>query len=146
MYPIKSAEFLAASDLETGPDAALEICHHDTIGLGVRSVIAFAKGDVLDRFDGRIDTHISQHSLQISPGRHIAETRFVGFLSHGCAPNCALDMDKRRLIALKDIAAGEWLRIDYSATEDTLFRDFDCACGAANCRGQITGRLAANRK
>ena len=138
MYPIKSAQMLASRDQE----ARLELCHCDQVGLGVRSVVSFSKGEVLDHFDGRIDQHISQHSLQVGRGEHISETQFVGFLSHGCDPNCALDMETRRLIALKDIAAGELLRIDYSETEDTLFKDFDCACGAFQCRQKITGRLA----
>ena len=131
------------SDLTAGGAAtdALELCVGDAFGVGVRSRVAFGKGEVLDHFDGRIERHVTQHSLQIGPDSHISETRFVGYLSHGCDPNCALDMEARQLVALTDIVAGELLRIDYAATEDTLYADFDCSCGASNCRGRITGRL-----
>ena len=138
MYPIQSAQMLGESE----PDAVLELCHCEQVGIGVRSVVPFSPGGVLDQFDGRIEDTVSQHSLQIGPDRHISETQFVGFLSHGCDPNCALNMETRQLVALNDIAAGELLRIDYSVTEDTLYKEFDCACGAQNCRGWITGRLA----
>jgi hypothetical protein len=43
--------------------------------------------------------------------------------------------------ALKDIDAGETLTMDYSSTEDVLYRQFPCLCQASNCRKWITGRL-----
>ena len=139
MFVPKQSELKA----DSAPGDVLELCCSDEFGVGVRSLVSFRKGDVVDRFEGRIDPHISQHSLQIGPDSHITETRFVGYLSHGCDPNCALNMEARELIALRDIAAGDFLRVDYAATEDTLYADFDCTCDASACRGRITGRLGA---
>ena len=139
MFPVKHSELIANSL----PGDTLELCFGPEFGIGVRTLVGAAEGDLLDRFDGRIEPHVSQHSLQVAPGAHIVDTRFIGYLSHGCEPNCALDMPARSLVALRDIAAGELLRIDYSATEDTLFADFACACGAETCRDWITGRLGA---
>jgi hypothetical protein len=42
--------------------------------------------------------------------------------------------------ALRDIAANSFLYMDYAETEDVLFKQFPCSCGAPNCRGWITGR------
>jgi hypothetical protein len=123
-----------------GADAILMVCFAAGHGLGVRLLIDAASGDVLDRFDGAIGPELSQHSLQIAPGLHISGTRYVGFLSHGCDPNCRLDMARRELVALRTIRAGEWLTIDYAATEDELFSQFACHCGAADCRRWIVGR------
>ena len=109
-------------------------------GLGVRLLTTAAPGDVLDRFDGLIGPELSQHSLQVAPGWHIAGTRYIGFLSHGCEPNCRLDMARRELVALRPLAADAWLTIDYAATEDELYRQFACRCGASACRGWIIGR------
>ena len=40
-----------------------------------------------------------------------------------------------------DPVTGEFLlTIDYAATEDVLYRQFPCTCGATNCRKWITGR------
>ena len=119
----------------------LEVCEVETIGLGVRALTAFPKGAVLDHFSGEISSRIKQHSLQVSKGLHISETRYIGYLSHGCEPNARLDMKKFELIARRDIQSGELITIDYAATEDRLYVQFACACGAPNCRRWITGRL-----
>jgi hypothetical protein len=111
-----------------------------SIGLGVQSLVAFPKGAVLDHFTGEISSRIKQHSLQVSEGRHISGTRFIGYLSHGCNPNASLDMETFALVALRDIQAGELVTIDYAATEDRLFVQFACVCGAPHCRRWITGR------
>lgn len=122
-------------------ESALEVVYLDEPrGLGVRACEAFAAGALMHRFAGVVSEAICQHSLQIDAVRHISATRFIGYLSHGCDPNCRLDMDDFALVALRDIAAGDLLSIDYAATEDRLHRQFACHCGAASCRGWITGR------
>lgn len=118
----------------------LALCTSGNFGLCVRALVPFSAGDVLDRFMGHISPELTQHSLQVSPGLHISGTRFIGFLSHGCDPNCRLDMVRFELVAQRDIACGELLTIDYAATEDELYTHFACDCGAANCREWITGR------
>jgi hypothetical protein len=110
-------------------------------GMGVRTLVPRRTGEVIHRFSGVIGPELKQHTLQVAPGRHISETRVIGFLSHSCDPDCRLDMDAFNLVALRDIAAGDLLTIDYAATEDVLYRQFACHCGAANCRHWITGRL-----
>ncbi len=123
-------------------DGALEICQTDgPYGLGVRTLTARAAGEVAHRFTGVIGPELKQHTLQMPDGQHIAETRFIGFLSHSCDPDCRLDMGRFELVALRDTAAGDLLTIDYAASEDVLFRQFACHCGAAACRHWITGRL-----
>jgi len=123
------------------PDEALEVCDTDSeYGLGVRTLIARRKGEVIHRFTGVITPELKQHTLQVSPGLHISETKVIGFLSHSCAPDCRLDMEKCELVALRDIRAGDLLTIDYAETEDVLYRQFACHCGAAACRRWITGR------
>lgn len=48
-------------------------------------------------------------------------------------------MAEFELWAIKDIAAADLLMMDYASTEDALMRQFECRCGAPNCRGWITG-------
>lgn len=120
----------------------LRLCRPDDArGLGVETTTARRRGEVLHVFTGEIGPEVSQHSLQVDDSRHIADTEFIGYLSHACDPNCRLDMKAFELTALKDIGAGELLTIDYAATEDRLFRQFACHCGAPQCRRWITGRL-----
>lgn len=135
--------FLESAPGSNGSDAddILALCVTDELGLGVELLKAVTLGTVLDIFAGDISAQITQHSLQVSPGRHISGTRFVGYLSHGCEPNCRLDMDSFELVALRNIDAGELLTIDYAATEDRLHVQFPCHCGAKSCRNWIAGRL-----
>lgn len=124
------------------PDASLQVCDTDSeYGLGVRTLVARRKDEVIHHFTGVITPELKQHTLQVSPGLHIAETQIIGFLSHSCEPDCRLDMDRSEVVALRNIRAGDLLTIDYAETEDVLFRQFACHCGAAACRHWITGRL-----
>lgn len=136
-----SARSESPSDAGGQPDASLEVCDTDSeYGLGVRTLAERRKGEVIHRFTGVVTPELKQHTLQISPGLHIAETEIIGFLSHSCEPDCRLDMARSELVALRDIRAGDLLTIDYAETEDVLYRQFACHCGAAGCRHWITGR------
>ena len=126
------------------PDDTLHVYDTDSQhGLGVRTLVARRKGEVIHHFTGVVGPELKQHSLQVSPGLHISETSVIGFLSHSCAPDCRLDMAKSEVVALRDIAADDLLTIDYAETEDVLYRQFACHCGAVNCRRWITGREEA---
>jgi hypothetical protein len=125
---------------EAVADDRLALCWDEAVGLGVRLLSDCPAGAVLDRFSGEIGPELRQHSLQVAPGLHISGTRFIGYLTHGCAPNSWLDMARFELVALRGLAAGERLTIDYGETEDHLYRQFACLCGASQCRHWITGR------
>jgi hypothetical protein len=138
--PLPTSSSPAARD----PDETLEVCDTDSeYGLGVRTLIARRKAQVIHRFTGEITHELKQHTLQVSPGRHIHGTQVIGYLSHSCDPDCRLDMERSELVALRDIRPGDLLTIDYAETEDVLFRQFGCHCGADNCRQWITGRTEA---
>ena len=58
------------------------------------------------------------------------------FLNHSCDPNTGI-RDNVRLVALRDLGAGEEIRFDYSTTLDEDHWELDCCCGALNCRGRV---------
>jgi hypothetical protein len=113
------------------------------VGRGIRAKIRFERGMRVAKFAGTLSNTVFQHSLQVSPETHLHDPHFVGLLSHSCAPNCVLDMQRLEILALLDIEPGELLTIDYAVTEDTLFRQFPCNCGSSHCRRWITGRREA---
>jgi hypothetical protein len=113
------------------------------VGKGVRVRHDIARGKRVAKFTGQLSAKILQHTLQVSPDMHLHDPWFVGLLTHSCAPNCVLDMQRLEIWALTDIKAGDLLTIDYAVTEDTLHRQFACGCGSSHCRRWITGRREA---
>ena len=58
-------------------------------------------------------------------------------LNHSCEPNCRFEgLD---VVAIKPVAVGEELTLDYAMFLDSSAEPFDCQCGAATCRGRIQG-------
>ncbi len=111
-----------------------------TTGKGVICYRSFKKGTIMARITGHIVTDIRQHTLQLSKTTHNFDPYFSGYFLHSCSPNVSVDMKKMTVTALEDIEANSYLYMDYAETEDILFKQFPCSCGAENCRGWITGR------
>lgn len=111
------------------------------IGKGVFCYKSFKKGNILAKMAGEIIQDLRQHTLQIDNDNHLYDIYFSGYFLHSCDPNISLNMYDMTVTALKDINANSYLYMDYSQTEDILFRQFQCNCGSANCRGWITGRF-----
>ncbi len=109
-------------------------------GRGLYARRPFLRGDFIARVTGVVVHRVLQHTLQISPVSHLFDPYFSGLLLHSCDPNTHLDMNRFELWAAKDILPGAALTMDYASTEDVLFKQFRCLCGAANCRGWVTGR------
>ena len=124
------------------PNASdFEIVYKDeTSGNGVICYRPFKRGQIIARMKGEIINEIRQHTLQITPDKHLFDPFFSGYFLHSCSPNISLDMKNMIVTALQDIPAYSYLYMDYAETEDHLYRQFPCSCGASNCRGWIGGR------
>ena len=57
--------------------------------------------------------------------------------NHSCDPNTGYD--GLNVIALRPIAPGEELTLDYANFLDERAEPFECRCGSAQCRGRIIG-------
>lgn len=136
LYPARFGNdplFPKASDFEV-------VFKGEETGKGVISYRAFKRGEVIARMSGEIVSEIRQHTLQISPEKHLYDTYFSGYFLHSCSPNISLNMVDMTVTALKDIPANSFLYMDYAETEDYLFKQFPCSCGSTNCRGWISGK------
>ena len=60
------------------------------------------------------------------------------FSNHSCEPNIAVQ-GQIVFVATRDIAADEELTHDWATTDDDTY-EMRCNCGAASCRGTITGQ------
>ncbi|AKC69579.1 SET domain-containing protein-lysine N-methyltransferase [Pandoraea oxalativorans] len=115
-----------------------EICRFAD-GSGVRTRVPFVRAQLVSRITGMLTNERKLHTLQVSETTHLYDPEFSGMLLHSCSPCTVLDMKRLEMFALRDIGVGEFLTIDYASTEETLARQFKCACGAPNCRGWVTG-------
>ena len=60
------------------------------------------------------------------------------YINHSCNPNAGM-RGQICIVAMRDIAPGEEITIDYAMVDSSGYDAFPCACGAADCRGQIDG-------
>lgn len=108
-------------------------------GEGIVSEANFHPGEVVFSFTGTLTTEMTLYTLQVRPGLHIHDPYFMGKVLHSCDPNMECNMETRTFTARKEIKPGDYLTMDYDTTEEILFREFECHCGSANCRGRIRG-------
>ena len=115
----------------------------DGVGQGVVALTAFEPGDIVFRFTGIFSSEITLFTLRVNDHLHLHDPFFMGKILHSCDPNCHVDMQTRTFTAIKPIRPGDFVTMDYAQTEAVLYRPFECACRAPNCRGLITGYAEA---
>lgn len=59
------------------------------------------------------------------------------YVNHSCAPNCGM-YGSVIVVAMRDIEPGEELTFDYAMCDTTDYSEFECRCGADECRGNVT--------
>ena len=59
----------------------------------------------------------------------------TSFANHSCDPNAGYDGG--RIVALRAIAAGEQITMDYGTFSFSFDHDFVCGCGTPACRGAV---------
>lgn len=111
----------------------------DGVGEGVVALVDFQPGEIVFRFTGVLSTEITQFTLQVNDQLHLHDPIFMGKILHSCDANCTVDMETRTFTAVQPIKAGDFVTMDYAETESHLFRNFECSCGADNCRGYVMG-------
>ncbi|CAI5479959.1 unnamed protein product [Closterium sp. Yama58-4] len=120
---------------------------------GLFAAASIRRGDTVLVFAGRVvgldyllasDERTRQLSLQVNDGLwQVPHTRpeTPDFINHSCDPNCGME-DSVTVVALRDIAPGEEVSIDYgsinSGANRTSSDNFRCLCGALGCRGMVT--------
>jgi hypothetical protein len=123
-------------------------------GFGVVALDPISKGTLVVMFGGNVITasefELLSHEMQNFPFQ-VGDELFLGprdendigigeRINHSCDPNVGFS-GAIALVALRDIARGEEITLDYAtcvASDDDAFV-MTCACGAPRCRKVITG-------
>lgn len=112
----------------------------DDRGRALRAKATFLHGERVAQLSGMVVRHATLDTIQISPALHVSDPWFCRFLLHSCDPNLDIDVTTMEARAAKDIHPGEYVTIDYAATEDEIANQFACHCGSQRCRGWMMGR------
>lgn len=110
-------------------------------GKGLIAVAEIGQDEVLIDFRGSpLLDHPTRISLQVDEDRHIEGSDDTNaFLNHGCDPTAYYDYSGVYLRAVRDIAAGEEITVNYNAGDYDLHEKFACRCGSAECVGEVRG-------
>jgi hypothetical protein len=111
-------------------------------GLGGSKLVAsqdYVAGEQIVRIQPDVRSQTpNKYSIQVGADDHI-DSAGVALLNHSCTPTTWLDVDKFRLVALRDITAGDDLTFFYPSTEWEMSDPFVCRCQAEDCIGTIRG-------
>ncbi|NPV77960.1 MAG: SET domain-containing protein-lysine N-methyltransferase [Anaerolineae bacterium] len=83
----------------------------------------------------------STHGLQVDDGIYLLPTLEgdpADYVNHSCNPNAGM-RGQISLVAMTDIHPDEEICFDYAMTDSSDYDEFECHCGAPNCRKRITG-------
>ncbi len=116
---------------------------------GVYAVEPISKDELLAMWGGEV---VTQENFETLPERlrrlsiQVEENLFLvalnegpgDYVNHSCEPNGGLS-GQIGLVAMRDIAAGEEITFDYAMSDGSDYDEFQCECGAPNCRGTVRG-------
>jgi hypothetical protein len=114
-------------------------------GRGLFASVPFAPGQTIVVLTGRTrastyDGHYRTGPRWIGIGDHTWLVPGPGsagvYLNHSCDANAVITAE-RALVAVKPIAKGQEILIDYSTTEADPNWRMACRCGSPHCRGTI---------
>lgn len=114
-------------------------------GYGLCATKAYAVGDHIADVDGvqlrRAELTNDDYCLLIEDDVFFDMVDQTRWINHSCDPNTEIEADVdptgkawARLVAIRDIAAGEELTYDYAFAVEYAI---PCRCGTAACRGMI---------
>ena len=133
---------------------SLRVGHSQIHGTGVLACAPIPKGELLGRFGGvllpaglRRDARVlASTAIGVAEGIILAEPSgsardLSDYLNHGCDPNSGF-ADALTFVAVRDIADGEEITIDYAYWEfdENWTMGRQCNCGSAECRRVVSGR------
>jgi hypothetical protein len=122
----------------------------DKGGFGLYAREPVPAGELLVVWGGRVvdfatlatlPEHRQARSVQVEEGLYlvpVVDDDPADHVNHCCDPNAGL-RGQIGLVALRDIEPGEEICFDYAMTDASPYDEFDCECGAAQCRKHITG-------
>lgn len=114
-------------------------------GLGLRAGENIKKGEIIRPITGEIKFFVPKNKkdslsnpnwIGVDINTWIDPDEPYKFINHSCDPNSGI-RGKTDVVAIKDIAEGEEITIDYSTIECDERWEMECNCGSKKCRKKI---------
>jgi hypothetical protein len=119
-------------------------------GRGVFACAPIRAGEIVAVWGGDVVTgeelarlpqnRLTSLAVQVDENLYLVTTKEGpgDWINHSCNPNAGL-RGQITLVAMRDITPGEEVCIDYAMTDGSPYDEFECACGAPDCRGRVGG-------
>lgn len=119
-------------------------------GYGIYACQFISAGDLIAVWSGIVVTperlqtlplEIQRHTVQVEEDLYLASINPdepPDYINHSCGPNAGMS-GQIALVAMRDIAEGEEVTLDYAMCDGTPYDEFECECGLPGCRGRIRG-------
>ena len=86
-------------------------------------------------------------TIQVGLQKHIdLLPNELAYTNHSCDPNIYFDVEKKCVVALKDINPGDELCFFYPSTELDMAAPFSCQCASPKCLKIIKGARYVSKK
>jgi len=106
----------------------------------VRAAIPIEAGETVFYLSGHIVSLPTKYTIQLDADRHVlCQDSDWRLMNHACEPNVRIDVERREMVAVRDIPPGEELNFNYNTTEWSMTSPFTCGCGSPRCAGEIRG-------
>jgi uncharacterized protein len=104
----------------------------------------YRRGDLILVIAGPISSRFTRYTVPIDERLAIdplAVDNFSAYLNHSCEPNAGI-RNRTLVVALRDVARGEEVTIDYAMIvgeygNETTEEELACRCGGQACRGRL---------
>jgi len=114
-------------------------------GEGIFATRRFVRGNIVMAGAIEKDNLMKNHShaSQMGEFRYALHGGLVNKVNHSCSPNCGIKLNNsgaHDFVAMENVEVGDEITFDYAMRNYSIeFFPLECCCGAANCRGDITG-------
>jgi uncharacterized protein len=143
---------MRSEDLRLWADRRLVMRSSPIHGVGTFATQPIAAGEVLTRVSGGLFVSASHRATgmgglatevyaeaQVGPDLFRVWPKFIDYhFNHSCEASVEESEEDGTQFALRDIAAGEELTIDYLFHPGGRWPDHACRCGSADCRNPET--------
>jgi len=138
------AGFTAQGDADRVPlpGEPLQVCS-GRLGRTVSATRAIGPGETILKTWGQQAAQRSRRTIQVAADMHVEPDGVAVLMNHSCDPNCGVVIRSGareiEIRALRPIAAGEEVTIDYDTFEYEVTLGGACRCGSLKCRGRVAG-------